>query len=100
MRSAVVAAAALLALAGCGGGEPDPEEIQPRPPAAESGTAENFAVERVASGLNRPVWVGAAPGEPEALWVLEQPGRVVRLEDGAPSTLLDLSGQVLTGAEQ
>src|SRR5215218_6937151 len=56
--------------------------------------------ERVATGLNRPVWVGAAPGDPGALWVLEQPGRVIRIEDGRRATLLDLSDRVLTGAEQ
>ena len=51
-------------------------------------------------GLNRPVWVGAAPGDPGALWVLEQPGRVVRIDGDSRTTLLDLSDQVLTGAEQ
>ena len=39
------------------------------------------------SGLNRPTWVGVAPGDPEALWVLEQPGRVVRLRGGRRATV-------------
>jgi glucose/arabinose dehydrogenase len=85
-------------LASCGGD--DPEQVQPPAPAAERGGAHNFDVERIASGLDRPVWVGAAPGDPGALWALEQPGRVVRLEGGRRTTLLDLSGEVLTGSEQ
>ena len=69
-------------------------------PAQEPGRAHHFDVERIASGLNRPTWVGAAPGDDGGLWVLEQPGRVVRIAGTRRRTLLDLSGQVLTGAEQ
>ncbi len=86
-----------LAIAGCGD---ELGELDPPAPATEQGRASNFDVERVATGLNRPVWVGAAPGDPGALWVLEQPGRVIRIEDGRRTTLLDISDQVLTGAEQ
>jgi glucose/arabinose dehydrogenase len=89
--------ATVLALAGCGD---DLGEIEPPAPATEQGGAHNFDVERVATGLNRPVWVGAAPGDPRALWVLEQPGKVVRVEDGRRTTLLDMTEQVKTGAEQ
>jgi glucose/arabinose dehydrogenase len=100
----VASAALLLALAFGGwralaGGDPLDELTPPRP-AQESGRAHSFDVARIASGLNRPTWVGAAPGDDGALWVLEQPGRVVRLEGGRRRTLLDLSGRVLTGAEQ
>ena len=62
--------------------------------------AHAFDVERIATGLNRPTFVGVAPGDPDALWVLEQPGRVVRLHDGRRRVMLDLAGQVTTGAEQ
>src|SRR5215218_10720996 len=86
-----------LAIAGCGD---ELGDIEPPKPATEQGRAHSFDVERVATGLNRPVWVGAAPGDPDALWMLEQPGRVVRMADGERTTLLDLSDQVLTGAEQ
>jgi glucose/arabinose dehydrogenase len=89
--------AAVLALAGCGD---ELDDIEPPEPASERGGAHNFDVERVAVGLNRPTWVGAAPGDPGALWVLEQPGRVVRIERGRRTTLLDISDQVKTGAEQ
>ena len=86
-----------LAIAGCGDALDD---LQRPAPASEQGAAHNFDVERVATGFNRPVWVGAAPGDPGALWVLEQSGRVIRLADGRRTTVLDISDQVLTGAEQ
>src|SRR5215218_6961262 len=86
-----------LAIAGCGD---ELADIEPPKPATEQGRAHSFDVERVASGLNRPLWVGAAPGDPDALWVLEQPGRVLRLAGGGPAVLLDISDQVKTGAEQ
>jgi len=97
---ALIAILFALALAGCGREDDPRPEPKPPAPATEQGRAHHFDVERVASGLNRPVWVGAAPGDPRALWVLEQPGRIVRLVGGAQTTVLDLSDQVLTGAEQ
>jgi glucose/arabinose dehydrogenase len=97
LRALLVSALAAAALAGCGD---QVGEVAHPEPATEQGGAHNFDVERIASGLNRPVWVDAAPGDPGALWVLEQPGRVVRIERGQRTTVLDLSSQVLTGAEQ
>jgi len=97
LRALIATAAVALVLAGCGD---ELDEIEPPTPASEQGSAHNFDVERIASGLNRPTWVGAAPGDPEALWVLEQPGRVVRMVGGERTTLLDFSSQVRTGAEQ
>src|SRR5215216_7164641 len=90
-------AAYIATLPGCAD---DLDELNRPAPAAEQGGAHDFDVERIASGLNRPLWVGAAPGDPDALWVLEQPGRVVRLAGGGPAVLLDISDQVKTGAEQ
>ena len=69
--------------------------------ARESGKAHSFAVERVASGLVRPTWVGAAPGDRGALYVLEQPGRMLRVDrQGRRRTILDLRGEVKEGAER
>lgn len=68
-------------------------------PASERGGAHHFDVEPVASGLDRPTWVGTAPGD-AALWVLEQPGRVVRLAGERRQVALDLSARVRTGGEQ
>ena len=73
--------------------------VEPLAPATESGRAHHFDVEPIAKGLDRPTWVGAAPGD-DALWVLEQPGRVVRVEGRRRTTVLDLSARVLVGAEQ
>jgi glucose/arabinose dehydrogenase len=95
----VLVALALVGWRALAGGDPL-EELKRPEPAQESGRAHSFDVERVASGLNRPTWVGAAPGDDGALWVLEQPGRVVRLDGGRRRTLLDISSEVLTGAEQ
>jgi glucose/arabinose dehydrogenase len=96
---AAVAVLAVAAVALGSGGDDDPP-LRPLEPATENGRAHAFDVERVTTGLNRPTWVGAAPGDPDALWVLEQPGRVVRLHDGRRTTELDLSGRVKTGSEQ
>jgi glucose/arabinose dehydrogenase len=91
-----LAVAALLAagLPACGA-----DELEPLPPATEEGRARHFDVRRVATGLNRPTYVGTAPGD-RALWVLEQPGRVVRIRRRERTTVLDLRDRVKTGAEQ
>jgi glucose/arabinose dehydrogenase len=92
-----VAALALVAAVALGSSE-DP--VEPVPPATEGGRADSFEVERIATGFNRPTYVGVAPGDPDALWILEQPGRVVRLHGGRRTVMLDLTDQVKTGAEQ
>jgi glucose/arabinose dehydrogenase len=106
MRLRLIASAAGLALllaaaavAVGAGGDPR-DKVDPVAPATERGSARSFAVERIATGFNRPTFVGAAPGDPRALWILEQPGRVVRLAGGRRTILLDLSERVITGAEQ
>ncbi len=97
MRRAALLLTAVLALGGCGD---DLADLERPTVATEQGRADSFAVERAASGFERPVWVGVAPGDPAALWVVEQTGRVVRLEGEERTTELDLSGRVLVGAEQ
>jgi Glucose / Sorbosone dehydrogenase len=97
-RLAALAALALcLALAGCA--DADPARIA-HPPGGAGGDARTFDLARVADGLVRPVWVGAAPGDPDALWVLEQPGRAVRIAGGRRARALDMSARVRTGGEQ
>ena len=89
---------AVIAVAGCGG---DPrEDITPAAPAPVVGSATHFAVKPIADGFNRPTYVGAAPGDDEALWVLEQSGRVIRLRGHKRTTVLDLRKQTKVGAEQ
>jgi glucose/arabinose dehydrogenase len=97
LLAAVVAALAVAAVAV--GALRDPlAGIDHPEPANERGRAHAFDVERVATGFNRPTWVGVAPGDPGALWVLEQPGRVVRLHRGRRTTVLEV--EVTVGAEQ
>jgi glucose/arabinose dehydrogenase len=103
MRAGLLILAILAAGLGVGyvalGGDDPLEGIEPEAPATESGRAHHFDVERIAAGLNRPTWVGTAPGD-DALTVLEQPGRVVRVDQDRRTTLLDLSDRVRLGAEQ
>jgi glucose/arabinose dehydrogenase len=98
MRRAVLLLAAVLALGGCG--DDDLADLERPAVATEQGRAESFAVERIASGFERPVWVGSAPGDPEALWVAEQTGRVLRIGGERREVVLDWTGRVLVGAEQ
>ena len=100
MRRLATATAAIAALAIAACGEDRPADIKPVPAATESGRAHHFDVRRIAGGFERPTWVGAAPGDDNALWVLEQPGRVVRLEGRRRETVVDLKGQIKLGAEQ
>src|SRR5918998_5186122 len=97
----LIAAVALLAAAAVAvGSRPDPRErVEPVAPAKESGSARSFDIERIASGFNRPTFVGTAPRD-RALWVLEQPGRVIRLHGGRRTPMLDIAERVTTGAEQ
>jgi glucose/arabinose dehydrogenase len=100
--SALVVVLAALAAGGWAAlaGDDALEDLKPPTPATETGRAQHFDVRRVVTGLNRPTWVGHAPGDEGALWVLEQPGRVLRIQGGERRVLLDLSGEIRTGAEQ
>lgn len=100
MPRILAALAALTLLAGCGESQPEAPSAPP-PVAREAGSAHDFDVRPVARGLNRPTWAGMPPGETDAIWALEQPGRVVELTPGGGRrTLLDLRGRVSLGAEQ
>src|SRR5215203_1880250 len=103
MRIALVIAAVLAlgaagAYAAFGQGD-EPGALDVPEVAVESGRAHHFDVRAFAKGLNRPTWVGGAPGD-DALWVLEQPGRVLRLDGGRRTVALDLTDRVKLGAEQ
>jgi glucose/arabinose dehydrogenase len=55
---------------------------------------------RVASGLNHPLCIAHAPGDPNRLFILEQPGRIriLNLSSGVlnPTAFLDISASVAT----
>lgn len=99
--AAVLLLVVAASVPGCSDGASSSQRL-PKPPVLPrpAGTAHAFDLQRVADGLVRPTWVGAAPGDHDALWVLEQPGRVVRLASGRRQTVLDLQSQVRVGAEQ
>ena len=100
--AAPIADAGLLAVAAVAvgaGGDPR-DDVDPLEPATERGRANGFDVERIATGFNRPTYVGVAPGDARSLWILEQPGRVIRLHGTQRTIMLDLGDQVTTGAEQ
>jgi glucose/arabinose dehydrogenase len=108
----------LLLAAACAGGSDEGMETSPpgtdtrRAPPTSSGDAETeserpgrggpLGLEEVVSGLDAPVHAAAAPGEPGRLYVVEQPGRIRVLEDGAlqEEAFLDITGQVKSGGEQ
>jgi glucose/arabinose dehydrogenase len=53
-----------------------------------------------ARGFDHPVLVTYAPGEPRALYVIEQPGRIIRLENGRRTVFLDIRRDVQYLGEQ
>ncbi len=73
-------------------------------PAKESGTDSQAAARfrAVVSGLADPVYVTATPTEPGRLYVVEQAGRIVVVENGhrRPAPFLDIRSQVESGGEQ
>ena len=81
-----------LALPACGSADP-PE------PTAQSQAA-GVGLKRVGN-FDEPVYVSGAPGYPQLLFVVEQPGRIQVLSGGRKrGTFLDLRSQVGYGGEQ
>src|SRR5262245_29635581 len=67
-------------------------------PAAGSVTSERHLV-RVGT-FDSPVYLTAPRSERGVLYVVEQPGRIVRVAGGKRTTFLDIHAQVLSGGEQ
>jgi glucose/arabinose dehydrogenase len=90
--------AAVAVAAGCGGSDGGESPERPRTePARETGPGNFFALERLKENFNQPLALEQEPGS-DRLWVVEQPGRVVPLQGGAP--LIDITDRVLAGGEQ
>ena len=53
-----------------------------------------------ARGFDSPVLLTHAPGEPRAVYVVEQPGRVIRVRGGRRTVFLDVRRAVTYGGEQ
>jgi glucose/arabinose dehydrogenase len=117
---AILPILALLALVGCGGGESeatdstqppgqlgstDPAdagagEPSPEPEPALGDGRGGVALEQIGS-FSAPLYVTQPPGEDEALYVVEQGGRIIRVAgDGSTSTFLDISDEISSGGER
>lgn len=99
----------LLACAGallsCGNGDGTPT---PTPSSSTGGAcspvsgAPALTLRRIASGLNQPVDLQSAPGDRTRLFVLEQPGRIRVIRNGAlvERAFLDIVSRVGSGGER
>jgi glucose/arabinose dehydrogenase len=67
-----------------------------------SGSAADTAFRRAvfARGFDNPVFLTHAPGDPRAVYVVEQPGRVLRVQGRSRSVVLDIRRNVVSGGEQ
>ena len=69
--------------------------------AAGSTHAARLGFEPLVTGLDSPVYVTSAPGDPTTLYVVEQPGQIVIVRNGAVAgTFLDIRSRVKSGGEQ
>jgi glucose/arabinose dehydrogenase len=60
-----------------------------------------YSLEPLVSGLDAPVYATSAPGDPDTLYVVEQPGRIRTVAGGkVTGTFLDISDRVRSGGEQ
>src|SRR5215203_2001321 len=104
MRAAVLLMlSALVLVPGCaGGGDSTPEPATGSGRPVETGSSGGIALVAVARGLDSPVHVTAAPGEPDRLYVVEQAGRIRIVEGGRVGTkpFLELTSEVVSGGEQ
>ncbi|MDQ2683668.1 MAG: PQQ-dependent sugar dehydrogenase, partial [Chloroflexota bacterium] len=93
-RSLALAAILLLSLSLFPGAVIAQDSVDP--------TAFNLDVELVADGLNAPVWMADPNDGSGRMFVVQQTGQIVILEDGvlSESPFLDISGQISTGSEQ
>jgi glucose/arabinose dehydrogenase len=109
---ASTAAAALailltLALPACGSASDERSGTTDPPPTAGRATqdgasvsaARGVALKQIGS-FDSPVYVTSAPGFPELLFVVEQPGRILVLKGGEQRTFLDIRGIVGYGGEE
>jgi glucose/arabinose dehydrogenase len=93
------AGAALLVLVGCGAGAADSGDNSATP-AAPARTA--LSVRPYVTGLESPVHVAAPRSERGRIYVVEQPGRIVVVENGMvrDQPFLDIRSLVRSGGEQ
>ena len=68
--------------------------------AAAPGAGPGFGRVAVARGFNSPLLLTYAPGDAKALYIVEQPGRILRLVRGHRRVFLDIRSQVDFGGER
>lgn len=84
----------------------EPTPTTAAPSASPSGDSErvppDITLVPLASGLDAPVDVATRPGDPDALFVVEQVGRIRVVRDGdlADEPVLDIASQVSAGGER
>jgi glucose/arabinose dehydrogenase len=63
--------------------------------------AGRYSFAPLASGLDEPLYVTSAPGDPTTLYVVEQPGTIKIVKNGSVTgTFLDIRSRVKSGGEQ
>ncbi|MDQ3670639.1 MAG: PQQ-dependent sugar dehydrogenase [Actinomycetota bacterium] len=109
MRSLSALAVVAVTFAGCASSETTEDAVTnvERSTAATStapdgGSSARLRLEEIANGLQSPVHVAVAPGEPDRLYVVEQTGAIRVLEDGRlrEAPFLDVSNDIQSGGEQ
>ncbi len=101
-----LAALALAFLAGFGSGD-GPEVVASASPQAEAGerveaAAGGVRLARVRGGLGDALYVTAAPGQPNRLYIVQKSGRILIQKRGRimKTPFLDISSSVSSGVEQ
>jgi glucose/arabinose dehydrogenase len=107
-RAALLLPLVVLAAACSSGGEPSAtrgETAQEPSVRSETSTGASplrLKLTKVVAGLDAPVDLASTPGEPNRLYVVEQPGRIRVIENGQllPRPFLDITSAVRSGGEQ
>ena len=68
--------------------------------ASAAGSPGSFRLAVVGRGFDDPVLATYAPGEPKTLYVVEQPGRILKVVGGRRRVFLDIKGLVDFGGER
>jgi glucose/arabinose dehydrogenase len=108
VRRALVLTLVFVAAACSSGSEPSATGVETtHPPSVPSETstieaALRLRLTKVATGLDAPDDLASTPGEPDRLYVVEQPGRIRVIENGRllAQPFLDITSSVRSGGEQ
>jgi glucose/arabinose dehydrogenase len=84
------------------GAPSEPSEAPSESPPGPTGAPPELQLDVIVGGLDSPVDVAVRPGDPDALYVVEQGGRIMVVRDGAlrDEPFLDVAERVTAGGEQ